>query len=196
VAITKKFALQWGTTKGLLHVLPSPENEDQLVPLTQEKVRQYYAAVAEETMKHKKTTCDGLCATAFALAKNILEKKSDNLITVEICSLRNWSHTLIRVSQTSNSGTRSFFYDPWHQHSGPKTFSEEQLGIEMEKLISQAKGMIQPTITLHDPNENKQVANNSRDYSYQIACSTGQFTNPSQTVNDPTKKTSSMCMVC
>jgi hypothetical protein len=64
----------------------------------------------------KKSTCIGLCAVAFDLAKEHLKKYSANPITVELCALRNWRHTLMHFTQRKENGDiESLFYDPWYQ---------------------------------------------------------------------------------
>lgn len=189
-----------GTTEGLAHLLPKKDSEE-LRHLHTEEVREYYNQLAILTLDRKKCTCDGLCAATFQLAKTILEEHSIKNVTVEICQLSNWSHTLIRLSQINDNGdTEIFFYDPWYQAcytdktSEPKIFPEENLAVEMKSLIHQTN-MIIATDAFTDMSNFTRVKNTNRDFSYFVACSTGEFTNPTATKPDPTPCKQHICLV-
>lgn len=202
-----KYALLGGTTAGLVYFSPGDKNGGQTwKELEMDKICEYYSLYAQIILEDKKCTCDGLCSVAFELAKQNLKNYSENNITVEICPLRNWSHTLMRFTQRKKDGEiETLFYDPWYQRcymeeSGiPKIFSADSLNSEMEKLIKKTF-MIQPTKELMHLNSDRlftKVTNTRSDFSYFIACSTAEFSNPTKEIEVPeiTKALSFGCMI-
>lgn len=187
----KQYGLLCGATKGLIHFAPTTDMR-KLQELSIDGINEYYTYYAAMTLKAKKCTCVGLSAVAFDLAKLNLKNYSGNNITIEICQLKNWSHTLLHLTQRkSDDDIESFFYDPWYQRCytanprEPKVFPDEFLGKEMDNLICQTD-MIEPTKSFLDVKTFKQVENTQRDYSYFVACSTAEFTNPAPAIFDPT----------
>ncbi|WP_342219792.1 hypothetical protein [Rickettsiella endosymbiont of Miltochrista miniata] len=200
-----KYALLGGTTAGLIYFSPGDKNDVQaLKKLEMDEIREYYLQHAQIILEDKKCTGDGLCSVAFELAKQNLRNYSGNNITVEICSLRNWSHTLMRFTQRKKDGEiETLFYDPWYQRcyseeSGtPKIFSDDSLSSEIEKLIEQTY-MLQPTEVLMHLNSDQQftkVTNTRRDFSYFIACSTDEFSNPTKEIEVPEITKAFRCMI-
>jgi hypothetical protein len=202
-----KYALLGGTTAGLVYFSPGDKNGGQVwKELEMDKIREYYSQYAQIILEDKKCTCDGLCSVVFELAKQNLKNYSENNITVEICSLRNWSHTLMHFTQRKINGEiESLFYDPWYQRCYtkepviPKIFSDDSLNSEMKKLIEKST-MIQPTKELMHLNSDQQftkVTNTRSDFSYFIACSTDEFSNPAKEIEVPeiTKALSFGCMI-
>jgi hypothetical protein len=200
--ILKQYGVLCGTTSGLIHLLQQEGSEESRY-LDSEEVREYYKQLANLTISRVKCTCDGLSAVALKLAKILLNKNSIGDITIQICPLSNWSHTLLRLTKTKTNGTtESVFYDPWYQRcytqnpADPKIFPEENLGLEMNALIQQT-AMIRPTTSLLDIKQSKMVENASRDFSYFVACSSGEFKIPAVKEIDPTKTHShTSCVIC
>jgi len=194
----EKYSQLCETTNGLLHILPLEEDKGFRI-LENDQVIEYYNQEADLTIERKQCTCDGLCSTAFKLAKQLLTEQSITNVTVEICKLSHWGHKLIRLSQTHPVGD-SLFYDPWYQlcftrnPAEPKIFPEERLGVEMENLM-ELSPLIRHTQFLFDLENSKQVQNINRDFSYFVVCSNGNFNNPSEVRPDPTQRPLSLCLL-
>lgn len=189
----------FGTTTGLRFV--TKEQETPMRFLNVEEIRQYYNEYINLIFERKNGTCTGLCVLAFHFATELLQEHAITEITVDICDLKNWSHTLIRLVHNKSNGTsETLFYDPWFQScftatpNQPKVYSEENFGRELQDLISKTK-MIQRTTELYDLQSQKMVENNSNDFSYFISCSTGVFMTPALAVDDPTFTSRYSCTI-
>lgn len=190
------YAQLCGTTNGIAYLVLQEDGKN-LRFLEPNEIREYYRQETHLIMERKKCTCDSLCAVAFNTAMEIIKGQPN--VTIEICQLKNWSHSLLRFSQQkSNGAIETLFYDPWSQFcfnpSEPKIFSEKELGMEMQNLISHTQ-MIKPTLVLTELSTFTTVENTDRDFSYCIAHSTGTFTNPSETKPDPTVYPQSTCSI-
>lgn len=195
----QKFGILCGAVQGLMLLQEDPNRKNFCVSASADKVLDYYSQVSKITRTRKKCTCDGLVAVALTLAIDVIKEKSIDYITIDICSLRNWSHALLRITTTLAEAEKILFYDPWYQRcytnnpSEPKIVSPENLGLEMEALIAKAI-MIEPAEFFIDlERDGKQVVNSDRDFSYFVACSNHKFETPSPVTKDPTVRPKSWC---
>jgi hypothetical protein len=185
--IMNKHGRMFGTTAGLMYVT------ETLRALTVKEIRQYYDEYIKTILARKNGTCDGLCILVFHFAQELLAEHSITQITVDICALRNWSHSLIRLVHTPNDGpTETIFYDHWSQRcfenhpDEAKLYSAEDFNTELQNLMSKAPMTIQRTKHFYDLESIKQVENSDTDFSYFVACSTGDFTTPAKSIDAPT----------
>lgn len=181
------------TTDSFIHASPKSHSSHKKVSiLSVESIREYYKQYGEIIIKRKKCTCDSMGAVAFTLGSKVLEEVPRfNGIEIAICSFRNWTHTLLRISHTNTNGiTKNLFYDPWYQRTYaatakiPKVFSCEQLSKEMDFLVKKAASGIRYNDNLYDSNKKQTVSNAEQDYAYYVLCSTREFKNPSPVVAD------------
>lgn len=81
-----------------------------------QQIDAYNEAYGQLAMTTQVGGCDELCAVALHLAKKLLETQafSQKGIIVDICALRNYTHTFLRISYPDEANKRAFFYyDPW-----------------------------------------------------------------------------------
>jgi len=190
LVVLEKMAETISTTSTFIHMTPSSQSYRH--PLPVESIREYYKEYGKMIKTRKKATCDSISALGFTLGSHLLATSSRfQGIEIAICSLKNWTHTLLRVSHTDTDGhTKNRFYDGWYQRTYaasakiPKIFPCEQLGNEMKFLIKKASG-IKHNDKLYDSNSRKIVVNKQQNYAYYVLCSTGAFDNPSPLVSDP-----------
>ena len=200
--IMKNYGLQCGATTGLVHLSFSESDSEKLCLLSLAKVREYYRYQALLTMDRRKCTCEGLCAVVFELAMQLLGEGSHNKLTVELCALRNWSHTLLHFSKTrADGGIESVFYDPWYQlcfsdtPEEPKLFLDEDLGGEVKNLIRVSSPLITHTESLVRLEGFEREMNGESDFAYFVACSNQDFCNPAEARADPSVALG-LCLIC
>lgn len=164
------------------------------------EIKQFYQDYAKKILSSEKkpVTCDGISIVAFAIGAAKLPSLKYK-IDIDLCDIRNWTHTLLRLTLNSQFGIAfTCYYDPWYQRVFSKDSTQalipaEYLAKHMNTLVEISKDypLIVHRDVLYD-NIFTEQPNKSKDFTSYLTCSTSSNIWPTL-IADVSEKEAAIC---
>ena len=163
----KKLFSRYATAQGY-YLRPVDESRS----LSEVEARDIFKTMHRLHLGYKTLTCDGLSIIAFHLIREFLETKNITNYRVDLCTLRNWTHSFLRIIPDPLKGSSPVIGDDYSTKAliTASFFSEHVLSV-----LDKAGDFIQKNSHLYNMASGTMMENQDADFSYYLLCSNREF---------------------